>query len=60
MKTNIKNLGLVTKKFNDFFLVDLKIPPIQVDLTYQYRYSQEQLLFALLDQFQNFYGSENF
>ena len=24
MKTNIKNLGLVTKKFNDFFLVDLK------------------------------------
>ncbi len=24
MKTNSKNLGLVTKKFNDFFLVDLK------------------------------------
>ena len=24
MNTNIKNLGLVTKKFNDFFLVDLK------------------------------------
>jgi len=24
MKTNIKHLGLVTKKFNDFFLVDLK------------------------------------
>ena len=24
MTTNIKNLGLVTKKFNDFFLVDLK------------------------------------
>ena len=24
MKTNIKYLGLVTKKFNDFFLVDLK------------------------------------
>ena len=24
MKTNCKNLGLVTKKFNDFFLVDLK------------------------------------
>ena len=24
MKTNKKNLGLVTKKFNDFFLVDLK------------------------------------
>ena len=24
MKTNIKNLGLVTKKFNEFFLVDLK------------------------------------
>ena len=24
MKVNIKNLGLVTKKFNDFFLVDLK------------------------------------
>ncbi len=24
MKNNIKNLGLVTKKFNDFFLVDLK------------------------------------
>ena len=23
MKTNSKNLGLVTKKFNDFFLVDL-------------------------------------
>jgi ribosome biogenesis GTPase len=26
MKTNSKNLGLVTKKFNDFFLVDLKNP----------------------------------
>ena len=25
MKTNNKYLGLVTKKFNDFFLVDLKI-----------------------------------
>ena len=25
MKTNSKYLGLVTKKFNDFFLVDLKI-----------------------------------
>ncbi len=24
MKTNSKHLGLVTKKFNDFFLVDLK------------------------------------
>ena len=24
MKTNSKYLGLVTKKFNDFFLVDLK------------------------------------
>tara|TARA_B100002051_G_scaffold130220_1_gene123737 strand:- start:167 stop:526 length:360 start_codon:yes stop_codon:yes gene_type:complete len=24
MKVNNKNLGLVTKKFNDFFLVDLK------------------------------------
>ena len=24
MKTNFKHLGLVTKKFNDFFLVDLK------------------------------------
>ena len=24
MKTNSKFLGLVTKKFNDFFLVDLK------------------------------------
>ena len=24
MKTNSKNLGLVTKKFNEFFLVDLK------------------------------------
>jgi len=24
MKTNNKYLGLVTKKFNDFFLVDLK------------------------------------
>ena len=24
MKTNIKNFGLVTKKFNEFFLVDLK------------------------------------
>ena len=24
MKINSKNLGLVTKKFNDFFLVDLK------------------------------------
>ena len=24
MKTNIKHLGLVTKKFNDFFLVDIK------------------------------------
>ena len=24
MKTNSKNLGLVTKKFNDFFFVDLK------------------------------------
>jgi len=24
MKTNIKYLGLVTKKYNDFFLVDLK------------------------------------
>ena len=24
MKANSKNLGLVTKKFNDFFLVDLK------------------------------------
>ena len=24
MKTNIKHLGLVTKKFNHFFLVDLK------------------------------------
>ena len=24
MKNNSKNLGLVTKKFNDFFLVDLK------------------------------------
>ena len=24
MITNRKNLGLVTKKFNDFFLVDLK------------------------------------
>ena len=24
MKINTKNLGLVTKKFNDFFLVDLK------------------------------------
>ena len=24
MKTSIKNLGLVTKKFNEFFLVDLK------------------------------------
>ena len=24
MKTNSKQLGLVTKKFNDFFLVDLK------------------------------------
>ena len=23
MKTNSKNLGLVTKKFNEFFLVDL-------------------------------------
>ena len=33
---------------------------IQVNLTYQYRYNQEQLLFALLNQFQNFYGSENF
>jgi len=25
MKTNTKHLGLITKKFNDFFLVDLKI-----------------------------------
>ena len=25
METNSKHLGLVTKKFNDFFLVDLKI-----------------------------------
>ena len=24
MKTNSKHLGLVTKKFNEFFLVDLK------------------------------------
>ena len=24
MKTNTKHLGLITKKFNDFFLVDLK------------------------------------
>ena len=24
MKVNNKNLGLVNKKFNDFFLVDLK------------------------------------
>ena len=24
MKTNSKYIGLVTKKFNDFFLVDLK------------------------------------
>jgi len=24
MKINSKDLGLVTKKFNDFFLVDLK------------------------------------
>ena len=29
-------------------------------MTCQYHYSQEQLLFALLNQFQNFYGSENF
>ena len=24
MKNNIKHLGLITKKFNDFFFVDLK------------------------------------
>ena len=33
---------------------------IQVNLICQCHYSQEQLLFALLNQFQNFYGSENF
>jgi len=60
MKNNSKNLGLVTKKFNDFFLVDLKIQLIQVNWTYQYHYIQEQLFFALLGQFHNFYGSENF
>jgi len=27
MKNNTKHLGLVTKKFNDFFLVDLKNQP---------------------------------
>ena len=40
--------------------IELRIQPIQVNLTCQYRCSQEQLLFALLNQFQNFYGSENF
>ena len=43
-----------------WILIDLKIQQTQVNLTYQYHYNQEQLLFALLDQFQNFYGSENF
>tara|TARA_A100001388_G_scaffold170674_1_gene127575 strand:- start:286 stop:456 length:171 start_codon:yes stop_codon:yes gene_type:complete len=40
-------------------LIDLKTQLIQVNLTYQHRYNQEQLFFALLGQSQNFYGSEN-
>ena len=61
----IKKIFLNKLKIKNFrnhksFEIDLKIQPIQVNLTCQYHYSQEQLLFALLNQFQNFYGSENF
>ena len=38
-------------------LIDLKIQPIPVNLTCQCHYNPEQLIFALLGQFQNFYGS---